>query len=389
MPDLQFRYIDSLRDVAPADWDQLTPAHGFSRHAWLSAMEEGGMLGADRGLNLRCPTLFDGSRLVAAAPGFVKSNTIGECGPENLWLDVAEKNGRPLLPKVQLELPADASAGPRFLVDPAYPRGDLVKLLLDGLVRTSANAGFRAVTVARMSPEDAEILTAANWVMSQEVACVWENEGYGNLSDFLGRLKKAYRYQILKDRAEYRATGLETRVLRGAEIRPEHWDAFYEGHVKLCQKYGSSVRLTRSYLDYLGYFGDSLLLMGAFSADRLVAGVYCLCDNDSLFSRHWSFLNEVPGGVFELGLYLPMELAIAEGLRYVDSGIWGAHKVKRGFRTALWPSAHWFDNASMRQLAETMSARHRAMYESAQTASWEAHYFRQPKVTRGHDWSVS
>jgi predicted N-acyltransferase len=377
MPMLEFGYLASMRDVAATAWHALAPGHLFTLYAWLSALEESGMITAERGLRLRCPVLYDSQgNLMAAAPGLVKENTSGECGPENLWIEIAAKNGRRLLPKVHLGLPDDPSVGPRQLTHPAHPRVPLAATLVDVLVKTSMAEGFRAVTVARMWPEDAASLQSAGMVMSQEVGCYWKNEGYAGILDFLDRLKKSYRYEIVRDRSTLQAAGLEVRWLRGAEILPGHWEAFHAGYVQVCARYGSQVRLTRPFYDHLAAFGDAVTLVGAFAGDEFVAGVYCLRDGDTLYSRHWSALREVPCGVLELGFYQPMEIAIADGLRYLDCGIWGPHKTKRGFRSVLWPSAHGFVNPSMRLLAEDYARRHLEVCQRSQAQTWESRYFR-------------
>ena len=54
-----------------------------------------------------------------------------------------------------------------------------------------------------------------------------ENRGYTSFDDFLMALKQSKRKNIRQERKHVAASGLRLERLRGADLKPAHWDAFY------------------------------------------------------------------------------------------------------------------------------------------------------------------
>ena len=57
---------------------------------------------------------------------------------------------------------------------------------------------------------------------------VRENHGYNTFDDFLMTLKQSKRKNIRQERKHVAAAGLSVERLRGADLKTEHWDSFYE-----------------------------------------------------------------------------------------------------------------------------------------------------------------
>jgi len=147
--------------------------------------------------------------------------------------------------------------------------------------------------------------------------------------------------------------GLEIRVLRGAEIEPADWDsmwAFYQdtGSRKWGQPY-----LTREFFDLAATrMGDRMLLFLACRAGLPIAGALNFVGPDTLYGRYWGTVDEVPFLHFELCYYQAMEWAIAHGLKAVQAGAQGEHKVARGYEPVITKSAHFLPNRSFRDAVE-------------------------------------
>src|SRR5690606_27086807 len=74
---LELRVIERVNEVSAADWDALVreDASPFVEHAWLDCLEEAGCVGGRTGWLPRHLVLYEGSRLVAAAPAYLKTNS--------------------------------------------------------------------------------------------------------------------------------------------------------------------------------------------------------------------------------------------------------------------------------------------------------------------------
>src|SRR3546814_6551359 len=86
---------------------------------------------------------------------------------------------------------------------------------------------------------------------------------------------------------------------------------------------------------------DKVLLMLASRDGKPIAGALNLIGADTLYGRYWGCTEDVPFLHFELCYYQAIDYAIAHGLKHVEAGAQGAHKLARGYRpTPTW-SAHY------------------------------------------------
>lgn len=338
MATLRFRYARSIREIDERAWDALGPAHLCTRYAWLRALEESGSIGPERGIAFRIPLLLNAAgTIVAAAPGVIKGHTLGEYGPESEWIRRAQKSGKPLLPKLQIEVPMTPIAGPRLLTHPAWSRTELADALLKAILQATEAGQQNALTLARMTAEEAELAPKRGMVISYEMGSASRNEGYANYAEFLSRLKHSARYDIRKECSDFARLGLEVRVLRGDRILAWHWDALYSGYAAVCERKRAPRLMARDFFDRIAPLGDKVMLIAAFSGDAFKAAVLALHSGEWLLSRIWGEIEPIPNAAFELGLYRPAEMAIELGLHGVDGGVWGGHKAKRGFRAIAHP----------------------------------------------------
>ena len=381
MPDLKFSYLDSILNVPAPAWDKLLPQHAFSSHTWLSALEKSGLVGRDQVVQFRIPVLHDEQgTLVAAAPGVLKRSTLGEYGPENLWIRQTREQGVQLLPKMQLEIPMTPVASPKFLVHPDWPQEPVGKLLLRALLETTSKSPYQALTIARMSDTDLSVVNGYGLTVSNDVNSVWHNKGYSSYADYLSRFKSYYRNKINRERRAFSETGLSVRLLRGADIGSKHWDDFFAGYVAVCRYKQSPVLLNRGFFDHLSGLGDAVLLIAAYCGDSYKSGNLLIQSGDTLYSRNWSELEYSPFSLFELGCHRIIELAIDLQLARVDSGVWGAHKAERGLEPEAFPNAHWFRDPNVRALAANISKKHTDGIRNLQAQSSLRNHFHADKV---------
>ena len=91
-----------------------------------------------------------------------------------------------------------------------------------------------------------------------------------------------------------------------------------------------------------------LLLVLAFDGARPVAGALNFIGRETLFGRYWGCSEDHPCLHFELCYYQAIDWAIANGLRRVEAGAQGEHKLARGYLPTPVHSLHWIADAGFR-----------------------------------------
>ncbi len=343
----------------PADqWDTLTDGgNPFVSHAFLSLLEESGSVGARSGWQ-PMPLVIDGpdGRLAAALPVYAKSHSQGEYVFDHSWADAWHRAGGKYYPKLQIAAPFTPVTGPRILTrDQA-----LVPPLLQAAEQLCALHGFSSAHATFIEPGQAVLFEKAGWLLRKDIQFHWENRGYANFEEFLAALSSAKRKNLRKERAAAQA-GVEIRALTGPELRPEHWDAFWQFYQDTGARKWGQPYLTREAFALLGErMADRILLVLAFSNDQPIAGALNFIGADAIYGRYWGALVDKPFLHFELCYYQAIDAAISLGLKRVEAGAQGGHKLARGYEPVQTISAHYIQHDGFRVAIADFLERERA-----------------------------
>src|SRR5690606_22160783 len=113
--------------------------------------------------------------------------------------------------------------------------------------------------------------------------------------------------------------GVEIRALTGADIRSEHWDAFWLFYQDTGARKWGTPYLTREAFDLFGQrMGEQVLLVLAFEDGLPIAGALNFISADTLYGRYWGCLVDKPFLHFELCYYQAIDAAIERGLKRVE-----------------------------------------------------------------------
>ena len=93
---------------------------------------------------------------------------------------------------------------------------------------------------------------------------------------------------------------------------------------------------------------DRVLLILAYRGARPIAGALNLIGGETLYGRYWGASEERPFLHFELCYYQAIDAAIARGLRRVEAGAQGGHKLARGYVPVATWSAHYIPDPGFR-----------------------------------------
>jgi uncharacterized protein len=99
-------------------------------------------------------------------------------------------------------------------------------------------------------------------------------------------------------------------------------------------------------------------------AGRYVAGALNLLGSDTLFGRNWGCSGDYPFLHFEVCYYRAIDFAIARGLKRVEAGAQGQHKIQRGYLPSPIYSAHWIRDPGFQRAVGDFCARERRAIES-------------------------
>jgi uncharacterized protein len=328
--------------VDAAEWDSLAGDHPFVRHAFLSALEDSGSVGAGTGWTPAPILVEEEGQLQAAAPAYLKSHSQGEYVFDHGWADAWERAGGAYYPKLQVAVPFTPVPGPRLL-------GSRPQQLLAALEAIAVQNDLSSAHITITNDADSAEAARRGWLIRNGIQYHWFNRRYRDFDDFLGTLTSRKRKAIRKERAAARE-GLEFRALTGAEIGAAEWDAVWRFYQDTGSRKWGRPYLTREFFDRLGEtMGDRLLLFLAYRGELAIAGALNVIGPSSLYGRYWGTIDEVRFLHFELSYYQAIEWAIAHGLSTVEAGAQGEHKITRGYEPVITKSAHFIVDPGFRR----------------------------------------
>ena len=323
-------------------WDRLAAGDPFLSHAFLSALEDSNSVGPGTGWT-PAPILVedDADHLIAAAPAYLKTHSQGEYVFDHGWAEAWERAGGAYYPKLQVAVPFTPVPGPRLL-------GRRPQQLLTAIEAVTQQNEISSAHITFIDEIGVAECERRNWLIRQGLQYHWFNRGYSSFDDFLATLTSRKRKTLRRERAEAREE-LSFRSLRGGEIGPAEWDAMWAFYQDTGSRKWGHPYLTREFFDLIGErMGDQLLLFLAYRGERPIAGALNLVGTDTLYGRYWGCTEEVPFLHFELCYYQAVEWAIEHGLKCVQAGAQGEHKVARGYEPVVTRSAHYIPNRSFR-----------------------------------------
>ena len=341
------RMADGIAAFSAAEWDACAgDDNPFVSHAFLSALEDSGSAVAHTGWQ-PVPISIDGADGAPAGilPAYAKSHSQGEYVFDHGWADAWERAGRSYYPKLQIAVPFSPVPGPRLLLRDAALAPALIaaaEAVVEQNDLSSAHATF-------IEGSQLHSFEAAGWLIRADRQFHWFNRDYADFDGFLGALSSRKRKSIRKERATARE-GLEFHHLTGEEIEEKHWDAFWRFYQDTGSRKWGRPYLTRSFFSLLGRrLGDHVLLMLALRNGRPIAGALNLIGSDALYGRYWGAIEDVPFLHFELCYYQAIDVAIARGLKRVEAGAQGEHKLARGYLPTPTFSAHYIPDPRFRR----------------------------------------
>ncbi len=351
------KLVGSVREIGAARWnalanpDGVAEPHPFITFQFFSALEESGSACAETGWQ-PCHLLSDDGLM----PLYLKSHSQGEYVFDHAWAGALERAGGDYYPKLQCAVPFTPVTGSRLLAKTDAAKRELLALAAGTVRQLDASS----LHITFLAHEEWQLAGEAGYLQRTGQQFHWENRGYDAFEQFLGELSSAKRKTLRKERASVREAGITFDWLTGSDIGEAHWDQFFDFYRETGGRKWGTPYLTRDFFSRLGEgLKQQTLLVMARRDGQTIAGALNLFGEGVLFGRNWGASEYVPFLHFETCYYQAIDFAIARGLKRVEAGAQGEHKLLRGYLPAPTWSAHRIAHPGLARAVDDYLARER------------------------------
>ncbi len=350
----------------------------FVSHAFFAALEASGSACARTGWGARhLLARIDGS-IAGIVPCYLKSHSRGEYVFDRGWADAYERAGGNYYPKLQASVPFTPATGPRLLIRDGVDAELIGGALASGLVALCDATEASSVHVTFAREQEWKLLAENGFLQRTDQQFHWHNQGYAGFEDFLGSLNSRHRKSIRRERREALAAGITIHALTGTDITEEAWDAFFEFYMETGSRKWGRPYLTRAFFARIGEtMARDVLLVMAKRNGRWIAGAINFIGSDALFGRNWGAVEHHPFLHFEVCYYQAIDFAIKRGLKRVEAGAQGEHKIARGYLPQTTYSAHYIADPGLRRAVNDYLRRERQYVAEAVRELTDAGPFRK------------
>jgi uncharacterized protein len=388
--------VPSVSDIRAEDWDACANPldfhtvardscvnsrlayNPFVSHAFFSAVEASGSASARTGWAPRHLLAKLDGKIAGIVPCYLKSHSQGEYVFDRGWADAYERAGGRYYPKLQASVPFTPATGPRLLIRGGVDQDQIGTALASGLVALCgvSKASSAHVTFAREA--EWKFLAEHGFLQRTDQQFHWHNHGFGGFDDFLATLNSRHRKAIKRERREAVAAGISIHWLTGRDITEDALDAFFAFYMETGSRKWGRPYLTRAFFSLVGEsMPEDVLLVMAKRNNRWIAGAINFIGSDTLFGRNWGAIEHHPFLHFEVCYYQAIDFAIKRGLKTVEAGAQGEHKIARGYLPQTTYSAHYIADRDLRRAISDYLKRERAYVAEAGRELSQAGPFRK------------
>lgn len=364
--------LGSISEIEAETWDACAcpeTADGgracdpFTTYRFLSACEDSGSAVQEAGWIPRHvvarPT-GDEDETLGVMPLYGKTHSQGEYVFDHSWCHAWDRAGGEYYPKLQSCVPFTPATGRRLLTRQSAPDGTDLALLQGAMGLTDAN-DLSSMHVTFCTKAEWERGGAYGLLRRQDQQFHWVDENYGDFDGFLASLASRKRKNLKKERARAVENGVTIHRLTGDDIKSEHWDAFWIFYQDTGMRKWGRPYLTREFFEISqATMRDDIMLIMCERDGAWIAGALNFIGRETLFGRYWGCREDHPFLHFETCYYQAIDAAYELGLKRVEAGAQGAHKLARGYLPTPTYSLHYIANEGFRGAVADYLERERA-----------------------------
>ncbi len=354
MPIYQSQIITSLSEISKKDWNSCcfndnTSHNPFLSYQFLNALETSGCATAETGWQAQHIILRKSNVIVGVMPLYLKSHSHGEYVFDHAWANAYHTAGGHYYPKLQSSIPFTPVTGRKLMVCEGENDKQVSDHLLNTALSLAKNLGVSSLHVTFAESSEWQFMAEHGFLKRLDQQFHWLNEDYRSFDDFLSALSSRKRKNIRKERREAVADDIEIEVLTGDEITEDHWDHYFAFYLDTGNRKWGQPYLNRLFFSLLSKnMSDKIVLIMARRKGKYIAGALNLLSDDTIYGRYWGAIEDHRYLHFEVCYYQAIDYAIRHGLKKVEAGAQGEHKLARGYLPTSTYSAHWIRNPSFR-----------------------------------------
>ncbi|MBP1856682.1 GNAT family N-acetyltransferase [Rhizobium herbae] len=358
--EVKIRVETSFQDISKQSWDGLSGTargqHGglynpFVSHAYLSSLEESGSATADTGWLGQHLLMEDGNGgLSGGLICYLKNHSQGEYVFDHGWADALERAGGRYYPKLQCSVPFTPATGPRLLAATTADTAVVRDSLAAGLQELARRHTVSSAHVTFLPEAEIPTFERAGFLHRTDQQFHFVNDGYASHNDFLETLASRKRKALKKERRAALEHGISIDWLTGKDLTESVWDQFFAFYMDTGSRKWGRPYLTRKFYSLIGErMADDILLVMAKRNGKYIAGAINFVGSDALYGRHWGAIEDHPFLHFEVCYHQAIDFAILKGLKRVEAGAQGEHKLARGYLPATTHSAHFIAHPGLKR----------------------------------------
>jgi predicted N-acyltransferase len=344
------KILHHIDEISAAEWDSCNANrvyNPFLTHKFLKALEDSGSVSTESGWQPFHIVVEQDDELIGVVPMYIKNHSQGEYVFDYGWAEALQRAGGDYYPKMQISVPFTPATGPRLLTREINPEHE--RLLLGACMQVAEQVKVSSIHITFMHQDQWDNAGDIGFLKRMDQQFHWHNGGYSNFDEFLADLASKKRKNIKRERRDALDNDIEIEWVTGDDLTEAHWDAFYRFYMDTSsRKWGSAYLNRRFFSEINDVMAEDVLLILAKRNGNYIAGAINFIGGDTLFGRNWGCIEDHRFLHFEVCYYQAIDFAISRGLKKVEAGAQGSHKVARGYLPQATYSAHWIAHEGFR-----------------------------------------
>jgi hypothetical protein len=356
------RWIGAISEINAEEWNGLANQYDspLLDWEWLSILERSGSVSEREGWIPQHLLYYENGTLIAAAPLYIKTHSVGEFVFDYAWAEVAQQLGASYYPKLVAMSPLTPAIGYRFLIDRQSDYQRVLRAMIDEIDRFVTENELKSFSILWPEAdfeEEVRRSTDLSFTPWQHQHFRWENEGFQTFDDYLAVFKKNQRRNIKRERRSMSDQGLRLETMFAADAPASFARTMYRYYTNTNDQFGmwAARYLTPRFFDMIKDGpGHRVVYSAAFEEDSQtpIGMSMLLYKPDRLIGRYWGAERFVDNLHFNLCYYEPIRWGIEHGVKRFDPGMGSSHKVRRGFQAVAVDSLHHFTDQRMQMVME-------------------------------------
>lgn len=340
---LKSKVFNSIHSFDKTAWQTLSANAGpFLQYEFLSTLEDSICVGGETYWQPKHIGVFEGDKLIAAIPGYLKFDSYGEYVFDFAWANAYHQHGLDYYPKWISAIPFTPVSGPRILSVTTPISRQVISTINEAIDALHTEMNISSAHFLFPTNEQRDALSGANYLVRYSVQFQWHNRGFATFDDFLSVLTSRKRKDMRKARRKIREQNIAFNHYSGAQISDEVVSVFLHCYQSTyLKRSGHKGYLNQAFFEQLiQTMGSKVLIVVAYKDGAPLASALFLFDQEGLYGRYWGSLQEVDGLHFETCYMQGIDFAIENNISKFNPGTQGEHKILRGFEPIYCYSVH-------------------------------------------------